>query len=466
MFFFQDDIGILIQLASIPFPQILFEQQAGRFLPIFRLFSLLEFKLFGLEFTYYVLVAFLIHLLNCFLLWKLSFQIVRNKYFSWLAVSLFAVNLTHVESLLWWSAHGELLAMTFLATAFFLWYRFVTTDSLRALFLSIPLLLFSGFTYGVGVGLGIIFAAITYIYKSIAKNNQKLGIFLYSGVGIACAFGGIVVAKGTQSQFVDPILYVAKYVLFVVAGVSRGVVGRLFFPGFDPRHFEIIPSLISFLPFLLFLALYVSMFRNIRTKGKRIVLLLLVMVVYPYLWAGILRAQFGLKQALAERYAYVSLFFFSILFSYLLSKLTHEGFIRSKWVVTTFVASILVLQSFVFHLKSVDFEVRPQKTKKYMEDLTEVVHASDTVINLPLPSYINQPYHIKDLVPVITVENKYRFIDPKHFVCDNTTKEFLRNSKIYEFYLTQSSDWKVRKEFSKRALYECHRDIQQSNKRI
>lgn len=456
MFFFQDDIGILIQLASIPFPQIIFEPQAERFLPIFRLFSLLEFKLFGLEFTYYVLVAFLIHLLNCFLLWKLSYQIVRNKYFAWIAVSLFAVNLTHVESLLWWSAHGELLAMTFLATAFFLWYRFVTTDSLRALFLSIPLLLFSGFTYGVGVGLGIIFAAITYIYKSIAKNNQKLGIFLYSGVGIASALSGLVVAKGTQSQFVDPILYIGKYVSFVVAGVSRGVVGRLFFPGFDPRHFEIIPSLISFLPFLLFLAVYVSVFRNIRTKGKRIVLLLLVMVVYPYLWAGILRAQFGLKQALAERYAYVSLFFFSILFSLLLSKLTRSGYIRSKWVVTTFVASILVLQSFVFHLKSVDFEVRPQKTKKYMQELTEVVYTSDTVINLPLPSYVNQPYRISDLVSVISNDKKHQFVEPEHFVCDNTTKELLRNNKIYEFYLTQSRDWEVKKKFSKEKLYECN----------
>lgn len=187
-------------------------------------------------------------------------------------------------------------------------------------------------------------------------------------------------------------------------------------------------------------------------------LVLLVMMVYPYLWAGVLRAQFGLKQALAERYAYVSLFFFALLFSFLISRLRQTGYLRSKRMLTFFLATILALQSGVFFLKAKDFEVRPELTKHFFENITRVFTKSAFIINLPLPSYINQPYKNVDLAPVLARHKKLIYLEVEDFVCDNTMRGYLADKFIYQFYRMQSKDMGAGHAEFTNGLRKCHQE--------
>lgn len=457
MFFFQDDIGNLIQIASTPFLLLIRSAQAEHFVPFFKLFSFTQYKLFGLNFPLYAYTALIIHFFNCILLYHITIRVLKRKLFALFAVAIFSVNITYVEPFLWWSAQGELLSLLFLGSAFLLWLQFTDNGNKKKLFFSLLLLLMAGFSYGVAVGAGIIFAAITYIYKVTSRNNlTAIGTAFYIFAGVISYASGLIFTDHKPIPYVvDPLRYTVNYLAFVFAGVTRGVVGRVFFPGFDPRHFEIIPTIISFIPFLLVIIMFVTMFRNIRTKEKRIMLVLSVMIVYPYIWAGVLRVQFGLKQALAERYAYVSLFFFSILFSCLLSFLIREGFIRSKRILILLLATIMFLQSGVFFLKAKEFEVRPLLTKRYFEEISYVFTNSTVVINLPIPSYINQPYKIADLVPVLAPAKKFTFVEPEELVCDNTIRSLLNDKFLTQFYRTQSKDWVVQQEFTTYEFRKC-----------
>ena len=460
MFFFQDDVGILIQLAATPIWQLVLAPQAEHFVPVFKLFSLVQYKMFALNFPLYVYSAYLIHLLNCFLLYKIANYLFKQRIFALTAVAVFSINITYIEPFFWWAAQGELLAMFFLACAFFFWLNFMERKSQKSLFISVPLLLFAGYSYGVGVGAGIVFALISYIYKGILARSllvKTMLFFLLTG-GISYLGGLLVAVHKPLPQLVSLMDYFVRFITFVAAGVARGVVGRVFFPGFDPRHFEIFPTVISFIPFLIFIFLLISMFRNIRTEGKRKMLVILVLMVYPYLWAGVLRAQFGLKQALAERYAYVSLFFFALLFSFLILRLRQLRLLRSKRILVLFLTTILILQSAVFFLKAKDFEVRPKLTKLFFENISQVFAKSEVVINLPLPSYINQPYKNADLAPVLAKHKQFIYLEVEDFVCDNTMQGYLTDIFLYQFYLLQSKDKRARHAEFTYEFRKCHQE--------
>ena len=187
-------------------------------------------------------------------------------------------------------------------------------------------------------------------------------------------------------------------------------------------------------------------------------LVILVLMVYPYLWAGVLRAQFGLKQALAERYAYVSLFFFALLFSFLILRLRQLRLLRSKRILVLFLTTILILQSGVFFLKAKDFEVRPKLTKRFFEDISQVFAKSEVVINLPLPSYINQSYKNADLAPVLARHKQFIYLEVEDFVCDNTIRGYLTDNTIYQFYLLQSKDKEARYADFTDGFRKCHQE--------
>lgn len=316
-----------------------------------------------------------------------------NKNLALIVSLLFTVNLTFVEPLLWFSAQGVILANIFIALTFYFW---LNKSKLAYLFI-----VFAGFSYSTGVGVGIIFGVISLLYGRFIPVYFILGILSY--------FAGPLIAGETLGQITpvirNPLTDFLLYSAFVIGGVGRGVYGRLFLPGFEPRHFEIFKTLLSFMPFAFISSLVVFL-------RRKLLLSLSVLIVYPYIWAGAIRYQFGIKQALAERYAYTPLFFAVILIGLLLKYFFDKKILKSTKPVVIIVTIILIFQTIAFYKKAVEFEKRPMQTKKYIEELQSSYRKDEIIIDTPLPDFINQLLTVSDLYALIGGKKKIRFITP------------------------------------------------------
>lgn len=461
MFFFQDDIGLLIQLTTIPFWQFLITPQAEHFAPVLHLLSFLEYRLFHLNFTPYLIIVILIHLLNCVVLEKIVYMLFRSRLLSIIAILFFSINLTYTEPFLWFSAHGVVLSTLFLGLSFYSFYKFIKSEKLFYFYSSIIFIFLSGFSFGVGIALGLVFAIVTFIWKG--KNKKRYfpqTAIIYTIAGLFSYFIGPIIAQNKLDRVVplitNPVKDTILYFSFIIAGVARGVVGRFFLPGFEPRHFQIIPTVISFLPFILICLFVIWLFMaKIKRQDKLVLITLSVFIFYPYVWAGFLRSHFGLKQALAERYAYPSLFFFSILLVMMVKQLIDRGFIRSYKLIAVFALGMVTLQSLLFIRNAILFEERPLETKNYFGKLQEVFRKNEIILDLPLPSYINQEYRISQLATLFADSPNVRFILPNVDFCSAEFGKGLKDEKTLSFYKEQTRDPVVAKVFSVYLLNNC-----------
>jgi len=389
MYFFQDDIGLLIQHARNNFWQFLILPQAEHFAPLLHLFTYLEFKLFGLNFYGYFCFSLILHFLNLLLLYRILILLKLSKKLALTVTLLFFINLTFVEPFLWFSAQGVILANLFIALSFYFFLK-------RSIFIYFSILA-AAFSYSTGLGLGIIFGLL-----SLIQGKFNFYFFL---VGIISVVIGPLVAADKLGQIIpvirNPIIDILLYLAFVIGGVGRGVFSRLFLPGFEPRHFETSKTLFSFLPFALIASLVVFLQRSASVKFRQLLLSLPFLIVYPYIWAGAVRFHFGIKQALAERYAYTPLFFTVILTGILLKYFFAKKILNSNNILALMVFILLIFQTVVFHNKAVEFEKRPLQTEKYIDQLKLKIENNETLPDYPLPSYINQPLKVPDLYPIL-----------------------------------------------------------------
>lgn len=390
MYFFQDDIGLLVQHAQYNFWEFLIFPQAEHFAPLLHALTYFEFKLFYLNFYGYFFVSLFLHLINVFILYKILKLLRLSKKSSVIISLLFLINLTFVEPLLWFSAQGVVLSNIFIGLSFYFWLK--KSPLIYITFIS------ASFSYSTGLGLGIIFA-----FFSLLANKFNLYFLLFgiSSFVIPPLVAGSQLAQVTpviNNPSIDFLLFLA----FVIAGVGRGVFARLFFPGFEPRHFEILKTLISFLPFAAISAFTFKIIITVSKKISHLLISIVVLIFYPYIWAGIIRFHFGIKQALSERYAYTPLFFSIILLGILLKYFFAKKIkLRNKFLAFA-VFVILILQSFNFYKKAVEFEIKPLLTKKYIEYLSTNSNSDKYLNNAPLPDYINQPLKNSDLIPLLT----------------------------------------------------------------
>ena len=389
MYFFQDDIGLLIQHAQYNFWQWLVTPQAEHFAPLLHALTFFEFKLFNLNFYGYLFTGLMLHGFNIILLYKILRILKLDKWLAIIVVTLFTVNLTFIEPLLWFSAQGIILCNIFISLSFYYWRK---SSPLTYVFL-----IASSFSYSTGLGLGIIFGIISLI-------NGKFKPFFFL-LGILSVLMGPIVAGSSLGQITpvikNPLTDLFLFIAFVIGGVGRGVFSRLFLPGFEPRHFEIIKTLISFLPFAIVAAIATKILILGPRKIAKLILSLSILILYPYVWAGSIRFHFGIKQALSERYAYTPLFFSLILIGIILKYFFDKKIIRSYKALSFFVLIILFFQIINFHKKAIEFEKRPMLTKKYIENLQSKIKNKESIPDKPLPEFINQPLNVSDLYPIL-----------------------------------------------------------------
>ena len=389
MYFFQDDIGLLVQHAQNNFWGFLILPQAEHFAPLLHALTYLEFQLFRLNFYGYFFVSLFLHFLNLIILCKILTFLKLKQKLAILISLLFFINLTFVEPFLWFSAQGVILANIFIALTFYFWLK---NSPLTFIFL-----LAASFSFSTGLGLGLIFFLMNLFFGNFYP------AFLFLGI-ISFLIGPLVAGAnlGSVTPIIrHPINDLLLFSAFVIGGVGRGVFGRLVLPGFEPRHFETIKTLLSFIPFVLILSFVFKLIIKGQKRRRNFLLSLTVLIIYPYVWAGAIRYQFGIKQALAERYAYTPLFFSVILIGLLLKYLSDKKIFTNYKIIFSTVFLIFILQIFNFYKKAVEFEIRPMQTKKYIEDLQIKIKNNMSIEDTPLPSYINQPLKVSDLYPIL-----------------------------------------------------------------
>ncbi len=465
MFFHQDDFGLLIALKLSSLWQFVFTPQAEHFSPIILFVWAMLFKIFGLQFWPFLGFNLIVHVLNCLLLAKIVGNLTKNNYLKYIAAAVFLVNFNYTGTFL--SLNCTPPAVSFLGVAFFFWYKLIKDKSGKYFWYSLSAIILSGFSCGIGSGVGLVFALTTgilIIVTRYTKSDLRFAGLIYFLAGImSYAIGPLISPKHAGAfipKIANPLKDLALYLAFIISGVGRGVVGRLFLPGFEPRHTEVAATIVSFAPFVLIVgALIWVISKELRIKKKNIadafiLIPVSIFVIYPYVWSGFLRYQFGLKQALAERYVYPSLFFFVILFCLLINYVLGKKLI-SRLVITIGIIILVVMQSLILYRNSLIYEERPIKEKQYFLTVSKILPQDFVFVDLPLPSYINQDYFtLKDFAVLVDNKRHPKFIKPRDF-CTPALKETLKNTEILYFYEEQARDPTVAKVFDKNKLEEC-----------
>ncbi len=402
--------------------------------------------MFGLNYIYYLLSACFIHLCVLYVLFITIRKLTGKKFLALTGLFLFTVNLTYVEPLFWFSANGIVLSVLFLGIGFYYWQKYLDIHNRRDLYFSSISLFLSGMSFGLGLGVGFVFSVITFIHNlsnGYSVNKYRTATIAYSLIGILSVVAGPVfvfwktgiLKPETTNYFFD----FFRFIAFVISGVARGVVGRFFLPGFEPRHFQIFLTVISFVPFIIISVILVKMLIWERKKAiTKIVMPLVILVFYPYVWSGFLRYQYGLKQALAERYAYPSIYFFVILLMMLVNNYYPKKDVSIKRTIVVAVVLYLFFQSHALFVNINKFGDKAVMTEKYMESIKYLSNNNADVLDLHVPSYINQPFFISDVSVLFDGNNK--FIPEKDFICSSSWREILEDDKTYDIYMKMLDD--------------------------
>ena len=114
---------------------------------------------------------------------------------------------------------------------------------------------------------------------------------------------------------------------------------------------------------------------------------LIINIIYPYAIISLKRAEFTPKNALAERYAYIPLFFLIIFLLYQLSFLKPKKWFKPACLV--FVIYILITQSVVFYKRSIIFTRLMVINKQFFLQLREKINTNQVEKDCKIPKFAN-----------------------------------------------------------------------------
>ena len=150
-FFIRDDFNLLEEAikANSHFLYIFDPGPAILFRPFFNLLFLLNYKLSGLNPFGYYIINYLIHIGNSLLLFYFTYILTKNRFISFLASLLFAVNFEHYQAVMWISGRpGLAVTMLYLLTLVFLTRYFISKNKVSyiasATFFTLSLLFYEG----------------------------------------------------------------------------------------------------------------------------------------------------------------------------------------------------------------------------------------------------------------------------------------------------------------------------------
>ncbi len=379
MFFFQDDI---ISLGAVVknWPKVIFTPNNEHLNILYWPLLYLEWKLFRINYSGYLIVSFLLHILVLIFIFLIVKRISKSKWLSWLAAGSVIVNRNWNE-IIWWTT-GQMIILSVLTILFSFWWLLRLEKKKKIKWTDQLVLIISAILPGLSWGVGLAWAPLLFLGMSWKLKKNKLKIkwpeILFSVILILIPYkiwvgNNIDVNFKIYTWLKNPL----RIAFFVLVGLGNNVVGRWLMP------IETIKGRIIIL-FLFSVVLIKSKFWK-KINLKREVLFSFFAAIWFYFIFAIPRWQFGIGQAMAERYSYLPLIFLVIgIFGCIqVNKLKRI----EKISLTLFVFLTILLGVIGFQIKSKEWVTRPQKTRFFFNKL-DTIKKGNCIQNTFLPDYI------------------------------------------------------------------------------
>ena len=380
VWFFNDDFDFLV--GNLNFSSIyLFLPHNEHFIPIHKLLFHVMFSFFSLNFTPYFILSVCLHLLNLLILWFIIKRLTDNKFFAYLAVLLFSVKVTFFEVILQ-NNFSALFCSLFMGVTFLFWLKLRQKPEIKYLLIIISSLFAAFLSFSVALGYPLVLAFISYFDK---KSAEKIAlIFLALEIVMICVY---FYFNGGESFSLWPSFI--QISLFLYTGLVEALTLRFLFPLFPTRFLGLNQVLMPFLIIVSFLFLgLIFILSSLKSKEKLFLkIVLLLNIIYPYVLMSLKRAGLSPKEALAERYAYIPLFFLVIFIVYQLSLLKPKKWYKTVYLI--FIFYFLAAQSLVFYKRSYIFTKQMIINKKFFLQLKEKVKNNQVEETCKIPKFAN-----------------------------------------------------------------------------
>lgn len=352
MYFHQDDLNWFL-LANQPYSKLITAPIGDHVDYIWRILLKLEWDSFNLYFPAYYFISVVIHAIVIWLIYKVAYLTSGRRDLASSAALIFTLNTNWTETVLWFSGQTISITVIFVLLAMIaIWKR---QKEILMLFLACM-------TSALALGLPIA-AMLVYGYTKTKKTFKSVRITRV-GLGVIISLLSVVAVYYFLSTDGTAIEFGLKWVyhVLIVWGLAmiHTVFGRLIIP-FD--FFEKVRIFLVVTAMLLGLYKWRDQVLLIwRDAWSRF---LILQLWFYYLVVSIGRAQYGIGIMRAERYAYLGLALFLLLFVRILRKWKPGRWI---WVVPT----LVVLQFFGLYVRAKDYVVKPQKLKALFEQVRQV----------------------------------------------------------------------------------------------
>jgi len=318
--FYGDDLDFLKAFESGQFSlKYMLAPHNEHFMPIFKLLFFMMFKLFGRNLIPCLMLSLILHIVNSFLLFKLSEMLFpKNRWLPFLVAVLFAVNSAYFEVIHWFTIINSAMSLFFLLLTLVLLHRYALEKKDWLLYSSAV----SSFFIPVGFSLGLIGIAFIWLYAWLVLKLPKIRIAVPYLIAwsVFLVLYGLFVARvgvvGAGSLTLDP-LKIVQYVFFGYLGAFLKTMGFSVLVA----PYTIVLSVLLTIQFVFvgyFLLLYLFLNRReerIAAGGERGILwFCLLSALLCYMAIAVTRSSLGVEAFLSwGRYHYFPILFFSIL---------------------------------------------------------------------------------------------------------------------------------------------------------
>ena len=385
LWFFHDSIEILLNSTNFSLNYLLLPH-GEHFIPLTKLVFFVQFSLFGINFTPYFVLSIFLHLANLYLLWLIVIEITKKHFFAYMAVILFAVNVTFFEIILWFVSQN-LLCHFFISLAFLFWLKLRKKRNINFLLIAGLSSVGAAFSFG----FGLLYPFVLAILSSIDKKTNRKNALFFSILGLVSVL--IYLFFAGQNLYVinkTPLTFqsIPDIIEFLYIGLVDGLVFRFFYALF-PTRFLAFNNILK--PFLLIAAtvflLLIFILPSRKSKEKLIInIALIINIIYPYFMASLRRATISPGEAMAERYAYNPLFFLIIFLIYQFSLLKQRKGLKTFCCL--FVLYILTTQVLVFYKRAFIWTKQTIRNKLFFQQLSEKINSNSLEKNCKLPKGI------------------------------------------------------------------------------
>lgn len=381
-YFHQDDV-ISLSMVARDWPRVLVSPNAEHVNSIFFTLLYSEWKLFGLNYPWYLAVSMMIWSGILGFVYKIVKQGTKSSWWGVIAVGALAINRNWGE-MVWWVTGQAMMSATLLMLASW-WYRLKLDKEKRVKWWESALWGISLILPGLAWGGGLIWPFVALLFWRKANvswiaSTATLAIYL----AVAGSSSGL---HFSSSSWIDSPLQI---ILFVAVGLIENVLGRWIFPfrNLAVQQVVLIGALLS----------WIKWGRAQFKMNRQVIFAWSVSILSLFAYA-LPRWQFGLGQAMAERYAFAPLIFGVIGITIGLRKLK----LTTRRVVIIFGLTIylMVVGSIGFAKKAESWRERPLQVKEWFEELNSLA-PGQCYPSEYLPDFVVEPdlYITEDIWPI------------------------------------------------------------------